>query len=85
MPAATVRLALQGPTPRERMSALLWPASDAEAARNALRQRLFRLRRQLGDDVVEGSTVLALASGVTHALSAATPLLGTLSAPEQTR
>jgi DNA-binding SARP family transcriptional activator len=76
-------LALEGPTPRERLAALLWPGSDAEASRNALRQRLFRLRRQLGADVVEGSTVLSLAAGVVHDLSAATPLLGSLGAPEQ--
>jgi DNA-binding SARP family transcriptional activator len=56
-------LALEGPTARERLAALLWPHSDAEASRNALRQRLFRLRRQLGADLVEGSAVLALARG----------------------
>ena len=38
-------LALEGPTPRERLATLLWPDSNAEAARNALRQRLFRLRK----------------------------------------
>lgn len=76
-------LALEGPTARERLAALLWPHSDAEASRNALRQRLFRLRRQLGADLVEGSTVLALAAGVQHDLAASTPLLGSLGAPEQ--
>lgn len=76
-------LALEGPTPRERLAALLWPGSDAEAARNALRQRLFRLRRQFGTDLVDGQAQLALAEGVVHDLSPATPLLGTLTAPEQ--
>ncbi len=76
-------LALQGPTPRERLAALLWPGSDADASRNALRQRLFRLRRQVGAELVEGSTVLALAAGVAHDLSPAAPLLGQLGAPEQ--
>ena len=76
-------LALEGPTPRERLGSLLWPTSDAEAARNALRQRLFRLRKQLGADVIDGSTLLALAPGVTHDLTPATPLLGNLGAPEQ--
>jgi DNA-binding SARP family transcriptional activator len=76
-------LALEGPTPRERLAALLWPGSETEAARNALRQRLFRLRRQLGAELVEGQAVLALAAGVVHDLSPATPLLGTLQAPEQ--
>ncbi len=64
-------LALEGPTPRERLASLLWPASDAEAARNALRQRLFRLRRQCGVDLVAGTGLLALADGVVHDLHAA--------------
>lgn len=76
-------LALEGPTARERLASLLWPGSDAEASRNALRQRLFRLRKQLGDDIVDGSSVLALAPGVRHDLAATTPLLGTQAAPEQ--
>ncbi len=76
-------LALEGPTPRERLAALLWPGSDGETARNALRQRLFRLRRQLGVDLAEGGPVLALAAGIAHDLGPGTPLLGTLTAPEQ--
>ena len=43
-------LALEGPTPRTRLAALLWPQSTPESAGNALRQRLFQLRRQLGVD-----------------------------------
>ncbi|MDE1927655.1 MAG: hypothetical protein KGI36_10775, partial [Burkholderiales bacterium] len=61
-------LALEGPTSRERAAQLIWPASDPAAARNALRQRLFRLRRQLGAEAVSGSTTLALAAGVVHDL-----------------
>jgi DNA-binding SARP family transcriptional activator len=38
----------------------LWPDSDLAAARNALRQRLFHLRRLLGADFVNGSSTLAL-------------------------
>ena len=75
-------LALEGPTPRERLATLLWPDSSTEAARNALRQRLFRLRKQIGADVVSGSTVLVLASGVLHELSDTSPLLGELTAPD---
>jgi DNA-binding SARP family transcriptional activator len=75
-------LALEGPTARERLAALLWPESSAEAARNALRQRLFRLRRQCGGDVVAGSTTLALAVGVEHDLHEAGPLLGALRWPD---
>lgn len=69
-------LALEGPTPRARLIELLWPGKDAEAARNALRQRLFKLRRTLGLDLVQGSTTLALAAGVQHDLDAADTVLG---------
>ncbi len=71
-------LALEGPTPRDRLAALLWPTSSAEAARNALRQRLFRLRKQAGCDLVGGSQVLALADGLTHDLAGSPGLLGAL-------
>lgn len=52
-------LALEGPTPRARLAQLLWPDTDADAARNSLRQRLFRLRKTLGVELVVGSTTLA--------------------------
>ena len=69
-------LALEGPTPRARLAELLWPDSDADAARNALRQRLFHLRKSLGFDAVVGSATLALAEGLTHDLEAADSVLG---------
>ena len=69
-------LALEGPTPRARLAELLWPDSDADAARNALRQRLFHLRKSLGFDAVVGSTTLALAEGLTHDLEDADSVLG---------
>jgi DNA-binding SARP family transcriptional activator len=71
-------LALEGATRRERLAELLWPDSGPEAARNALRQRLFRLRRQLGVELVQGSAVLALAAAVQHDLAGAGTLLGNL-------
>ena len=61
-------LALEGPTPRSRLAALLWPQSTPESAGNALRQRLFQLRRQLGVELVSGSAILSLAAGVEHDL-----------------
>ncbi len=70
-------LALEGPTPRSRLAALLWPGSEPEAARNALRQRLFQLRRQCGGaELVAGGTALALAPGVAHDLADADGVLG---------
>ncbi len=68
-------LALQGPTPRARMAELLWPDSDPAAARAALRQRLYSLRRHAGVELVSGQAVLALAEGVSHDLADADTLL----------
>ncbi|HEX3142234.1 MAG TPA: hypothetical protein VHQ87_19405, partial [Rhizobacter sp.] len=69
-------LALEGPTPRARLAQLLWPESEPEAARNALRQRLFHLRRAAGTDLVVGSHTLALAEGIAHDLLDADSVLG---------
>ena len=69
-------LVLEGPTPRAQVAALLWPAGDAEAARNTLRQRLFQLRKSLGMELVVGSATLSLARGVAHDLDDADTLLG---------
>jgi DNA-binding SARP family transcriptional activator len=69
-------LAIEGPTPRARLAALLWPDSDAEAARNALRQRLFQLRKQVGMDLATGPATLALVDGVQHDLADSDTVLG---------
>ncbi|MDE2368991.1 MAG: AAA family ATPase [Burkholderiales bacterium] len=69
-------LALEGSTPRARLAALLWPAHSVEAARNSLRQRLFKLRRQLGVELIAGGEMLALAAGVSHDLDDADSVLG---------
>ena len=46
---------------RDRLLALLWPGSEAEAARHSLYQALHAIRRSLGgDDVFLGSTTLQL-------------------------
>lgn len=68
-------LALEGPTPRMRLAALLWPESPAEAARNTLRQRLFQLRKLFGETLVAGQGSLALARGVRHDLDEADTVL----------
>ena len=59
-------LALEGSASRHRLLQLLWPDQEPEAARNALRQRLFRLRRAMGAEVVSGHEQLSLADRVTH-------------------
>lgn len=58
-------LAIEGPTSRQRLLHLLGNDDEPESARNALRQRLFRLRRALGTDLVSGAEQLSLVAGVT--------------------
>jgi DNA-binding SARP family transcriptional activator/tetratricopeptide (TPR) repeat protein len=53
--------AAEGGIPRDKLLAYFWPESDAERARNALRQRLFALRRHLGSaELFVGTTDLRL-------------------------
>lgn len=59
---------LDGPVQRARAAAHVWPDADTEGARNNLRQRLFRLRRTAGIDLLGSDEVLALAEGVEHDL-----------------
>lgn len=61
-------LAFDGPLTRARAAALLWPDAEPQKARNNLRQRLFRVRRAAGCDVVTEHPALALAPGVEHDL-----------------
>jgi DNA-binding SARP family transcriptional activator len=63
-------LATAGATPRASLAALLWPDADDDGARNSLRQRVFRLKRAAGGDVVTGGVALRLADGVVHDLAA---------------
>jgi len=72
-------LALQGLTPRGRLAELLWPDGDPTSARGALRQRLYKLRQTVGQDLVAGQQALALAPGVQHDLEGADTLLHGLS------
>jgi DNA-binding SARP family transcriptional activator len=48
--ALLLLLALDREITRESAMALLWPESDDERARQALRQTLYLLRRDLGDN-----------------------------------
>jgi DNA-binding SARP family transcriptional activator len=63
-------LATEGAASRSRVATLLWSDSDARRASNNLRQRLFRLKRSAGHDLVVGDGVLSLAPDVLHDLSA---------------
>ena len=51
---------------RETLLALFWPGSDAERARNSLRQALHHLRRTLGEDAVvtRGEGLIGVSSTV---------------------
>lgn len=58
---AVLAVAGRSGTSRDRLLALLWPASDEERARHSLRQWLFLLRRDLHvEDLVLGTTELRL-------------------------
>src|SRR4029450_9277032 len=59
-------LAVDGSISRQRAAALLWPDAEPQKARNSLRQRLFRLRRAAGSDVIEEAAALTLAPGIDH-------------------
>ena len=71
-------LAIDGPTPRARVMALLWPDDPVERVRNRLRQRIFALKRRLGAEAVVGSLTLALGPALQWQddESAERPLLG---------
>lgn len=57
-------LALEGRVTRARVAELLWPDRPLQRSRNSLRQRLFKLRRTAGLDLIEGDDWLSLADGV---------------------
>lgn len=75
-------LAVEGPTSRARMAALLWPASSAAQARAALRQRLARMKKILGFDPAGSATSLQLDTRLSHDLADSEDLLGDLRLPD---
>ena len=70
--AMLARVALQGPQARDALAEWTWPEVPREKAMNSLRQRLFRLRRLAGIELMAGPQRVALSTGVTHDLA---PLL----------
>lgn len=59
-------LALQGPTPRGKLATLLWPEAGSERARAALRQRLARLKKAAGVELLAAGETAALVHDVVH-------------------
>src|SRR6185503_19490416 len=53
-------LAIQGPTARTRVTALLWPDEPAPDVRGRLRQRIYALKRKLGVEAICGSPTLSV-------------------------
>jgi DNA-binding SARP family transcriptional activator/TolB-like protein len=79
--ALLVYLALEREVSRDRILTLLWPESDQERARQALRQTLYALRRDLGEGWIESDHDTLRA---TRALSAdATEVLDAIDAPRR--
>lgn len=63
-------LMLGGPQPRGRLASLLWPRVSAERARNSLRQRLHRLKKAAGQEIVLDTGVLQLRPHLVEPLDA---------------
>ncbi len=61
-------LVIDGPLPRRRAAALLWPDSDAKRANISLRQRIFRLKRWAGCDLVVGDANIGWVDSLAHDL-----------------
>ncbi|WP_229790245.1 AAA family ATPase [Deinococcus humi] len=57
-------LALEGPTSRAKLAALLWPGAEEAKARNSLSQTLRKLRLACSSDLMIGRGELRLADGV---------------------
>ena len=57
-------LAIEGQTPRARLLELLWPDAERDVARNHFRQRLHRLKKAVGVELVEGAEMLSLAETI---------------------
>jgi DNA-binding SARP family transcriptional activator/tetratricopeptide (TPR) repeat protein len=57
-------VALEGSVRAERLAAMLWPTATARQSVTSLRQRLFRLRREIGHPLLEHAALLSLAPGV---------------------
>lgn len=61
-------LAWQGAASRTELARAIWPHAEPAQALGSLRQRLFRLRRALGAELVQGAELLRLHPAVAHDL-----------------
>jgi DNA-binding SARP family transcriptional activator len=71
-------LAIEGPTPRARVIALLWPDESPEDVRGRLRQRIYALKRKLGVEAISGTSTLAITPALTWPGFDGEPLDGAL-------
>lgn len=53
-------LAIEGPTARPRITALLWPDEPTQDVRGRLRQRIYALKRKLGVETISGTSTLSI-------------------------
>lgn len=67
--ALLAMLALRVPLDRSTAAARLWPDAPTPTARGHLRQRLLRLRRAAGTDLIQGQNTLTLSPAVRHDLA----------------
>ncbi len=75
-------LCVEGCTARAALVGLMWPDVDEARARANLRQRLLRLRRALGVELVAGSASVMLAAKVRHDIAGHEDLLSAVSLDE---
>jgi DNA-binding SARP family transcriptional activator/tetratricopeptide (TPR) repeat protein len=61
-------LALDGPQTRQSLATMLWPDGGGTKAAANLRQRIFKLKRLSGCDLVVGERTIALADTLSHDL-----------------
>lgn len=66
--ALLARLVLQGPMARPLAAQWLWESVAPAQAQASLRQRLFRLRRAVGFNLLQSTALLRLAPGLVHDL-----------------
>jgi DNA-binding SARP family transcriptional activator len=57
-------VAIEGETPRLRLLEMLWPDVEPEIARNALRQRIYQLKKRCGVELLHGAERVTLGAAL---------------------